>query len=174
MRHFSPFARVFAVAVLAAAVLGSTGCKWFRKDNALYAGAAETRPLEVPPDLDLPHTESAVNLPESAPVNRSALAPSAQAAAASGQANGFLAAGTREQVFARVDQALGLANGLTIVNRAQLLGSFEVDYGGERFLIRVNDADGGSFVAAVDPRGQPTNTPAAQRLITALKAAVAQ
>jgi len=169
MRHFSPIARTFAVAVLAAAVLGSAGCKWFRKDHALYAGAAETRPLEVPPDLDLPRTESAVNLPEPASAQASRPAPGTSA-----QANGFLAAGTREQVFARVDQALGLAQGLTIVNRAQLLGSFEVDYGGERFLIRVNDADGGSFVSAVDPRGQPTNAPAAQRLITALKAAVAQ
>jgi len=176
MRHFSPFVRVFGVLVLAAAVFGNAGCKWFRKDHALYASAAETRPLEVPPDLDLPRTEASVNLPDAASIsaNRSAPGSSTQAATVAGQNNGFLAAGTRAQVFERVDQALGLAQGLTIINRAQLLGSFELDYGGERFLIRVTEADNGSFVSAVDQRGQPINTPAAQRLVIALKAAVAQ
>jgi len=165
MRHFSPV-RVLSVAVLAAAVISGAGCKWFRKDNPLYAAAPESRPLEVPPDLDLPRTEAAMGLPSApASVNRSDVGASA---------NGFAANGTRDQVFERIGQALPLAPGLTIVNRAQLLGSFEVDYGGERFLIRVVEADGGSFVSAVDPRGQPTSTPAAQRLITALKAAVAQ
>jgi len=146
--------------------MSGAGCKWFRKDNPLYAAAPENRPLEVPPELDLPRTDAALDLPAApASVNRSDVGASA---------NGFAARGTRDQVFERVGQALSLAPGLTIVNRAQLLGSFEVTYGGEQFLIRVTETDDGSFVSAVDPRGQPTNTPAAQRLITALRAATAQ
>ena len=50
-------ARVSPIAVpLAAALLvaGLSGCQLFGKKNELYTQSAESRPLEVPPDLDRP------------------------------------------------------------------------------------------------------------------------
>jgi len=171
MRDVSSPVRVLAVAVLAVAVVGVSGCKWFRKDNALYAGPPETRPLEVPPDLDRPRTEGAVAVPQ---VPQSVTRSGAEVASAQANANGFAAAGTREAVLERVARALVLVSGLSIVNQAELLGTFEVEYDGESFMVRVAAAEDGSFVSAVDARGEPANGAAAQRLITSLKGAVAQ
>jgi len=172
MRDVSSPVRVVSAALLAVVVVGGvSGCKWFRKDNALYAGPPETRPLEVPPDLDRPRTEGAVAVPQ-AP--QSVTRAGAEASSAQANTNGFAAAGTREAVFERVARALVLVSGLSIVNQAELLGTFEVEYGGESFMVRVAAAEDGSFVSAVDARGEPANGAAAQRLITALRGAVAQ
>lgn len=163
MRSYSPFLRPLAFAALAIAVLGVTGCKWFRKGNPDYAMSAETRPLEVPPDLNLPNTAGAMKLP---PVG----APAAtQGAAAAASATGFNVAGTREEVFAKVGDALGGIEGVNIASRAQLLGSYDVAYEGSNFLVRVVGVEAGAYVSAVDPRGLPA-AGSAPKLIAALKA----
>jgi hypothetical protein len=162
MRSTSPFLRPLALATLAIAVLGVSGCKWFRKGNPDYALSAETRPLEVPPDLNLPNTAGAMKLPAVG------TAPAAsQTAAAS--ATGFNVAGTREEVFAKVGDALGGIEGLTIASKAQLLGSYDVAYEGSNFLVRVVAVEAGTYVSAVDPRGLPA-AGSAPKLIAALKA----
>ncbi|HEX7801948.1 MAG TPA: hypothetical protein VF471_04245 [Pseudoxanthomonas sp.] len=163
MRSYSPFLRPLAFAALAIAVLGVTGCKWFRKGNPDYAMSAETRPLEVPPDLNLPNTAGAMKLP---PVGSQATA-ATQSAAAS--ATGFNVAGTRDEVFAKVGEALAGVDGLTIASRAQLLGSYDVNYEGSNFLVRVVAVEAGAYVSAVDPRGLPA-AGSAPKLIAALKA----
>lgn len=162
MRSYSPFLRPLALAALAIAVLGVTGCKWFRKGNPDYAMSAETRPLEVPPDLNLPNTAGAMKLP---PVSGQATAP--QSAATS--ATGFNVAGARDEVFAKVGEALAGVDGLTIASRAQLLGSYDVNYEGSNFLVRVVAVEAGAYVSAVDPRGLPA-AGSAPKLIAALKA----
>lgn len=162
MRSYSPFLRPLAFAALAIAVLGVTGCKWFRKGNPDYAMSAETRPLEVPPDLNLPNTAGAMKLP---PVGGQVAA--TQSAAAS--ATGFNVAGPRDEVFAKVGEALAGVEGLTIASRAQLLGSYDVNYEGSNFLVRVVAVEAGSYVSAVDPRGLPA-AGSAPKLIAALKA----
>ena len=98
---------------------------------------------------------------------------SATAAAASPQPNGFAVSGDRDQVFARVGEVLAATEGLTVVNRAQLLGTYDVDYADAKFLVRVTKTDTGAYVAAVDPRGLPASGDPPQRLIAALKAALA-
>src|SRR3546814_11436364 len=55
--------RFLAAAALAVAVLGASGCSWIRKGDELYAQSPENRPLEVPPDLNLPDTSGAMKLP---------------------------------------------------------------------------------------------------------------
>ena len=162
MRSTSSFLRPLALATLAIAVLGVSGCKWFRKGNPDYALSAETRPLEVPPDLNLPNTAGAMKLPAVG------TAPTAsQTAAAS--ATGFNVPGTREEVFAKVGDALGGIEGLTIASKAQLLGSYDVAYEGSNFLVRVVGVEAGAYVSAVDPRGLPA-AGSAPKLIAALKA----
>ena len=161
MRSISPFLRPLAIATLAIAVLGATGCKWFRKGNPDYAMSAETRPLEVPPDLNLPNTAGAMQLPPTgAPTTPQGVASSA---------TGFNVAGPRDEVFAKVGEALADVEGLTIASRAQLLGSYDVAYEGSNFLVRVVAVEAGTYVSAVDPRGLPA-AGSAPKLMAALKA----
>jgi uncharacterized lipoprotein len=161
MRSHSSFLRPLAIAALAIAVLGATGCKWFRKGNPDYAMSAETRPLEVPPDLNLPNTAGAMQLPPTgAPTTPQGVASSA---------TGFNVAGPRDEVFAKVGDALAGVEGLTIASRAQLLGSYDVAYEGSNFLVRVVAVEAGTYVSAVDPRGLPA-AGSAPKLMAALKA----
>src|SRR5688572_19936922 len=95
--------RLATITLITVAVLATSGCSWFRRENKLYAGDPTSRPLEVPPDLDLPRTDGAVTVP-GAPVTASA---SASAAPVAGVSNGFIVPGTRDEVFAKVGDALG-------------------------------------------------------------------
>lgn len=153
-----------AVALLAVALLG--GCSWFRSEN-VFAQPEASRPLEVPPDLDLPNTEGAMALPDGAPasVTRSSMA-------APAAASGFRVDGERDAVFAKVGDLLEATEGVTIASRAQLLGAYDVSYRGSNFLVRVSAVEGGAYVSAVDPRGVPAAGEAAQALIATLKTAL--
>ena len=55
--------RTITVLVVASLLLG--GCSWFsrNKDRTDYANATQTRPLEVPPDLDSPAGNAALTIP---------------------------------------------------------------------------------------------------------------
>lgn len=168
MRHvFSP-SRIAIVAIVAFVVLGTSGCRWFNRTNAMYAQSPESRPLEVPPDLDRPGTSGAMALPPPASATRSEMAP-----APSAPPNGFAVAGSRDEVFTRVGGVLAGVQGLTIVNRAQILGTFDVDYQDAKFLVRITPTDTGAYVAAVDPRGLPAAGEPPLRLIETLRAALA-
>lgn len=70
-RSFS-FPGMNALVLLAVSSLLLGGCSWFsrNKDRTEYQGATQTRPLEVPPDLDSPAGSSALNIPNaSGPVS---------------------------------------------------------------------------------------------------------
>lgn len=159
--------RFATVALVLTAVLATSGCSWFRKESKLYAGDASSRPLEVPPDLDLPRTDGAVTVP-----GGSATASGTATAPVAGVSNGFTVAGSRDEAFAKVGEALAKIEGLTVASRAQLLGVYDVSYEGSNFLVRVSAVDAGAYVAAVDPRGQPATGEAAVKAIAALKAAL--
>ena len=160
MRSNVPMSRaVVATLVLAGIVFGS-GCSWFRKTDDLYAQSPEMRPLEVPPDLDLPRTDAAVNVPSAA----------ARDAVASGQASGgFTVPSAREEAFAKVGEALATVEGLTVTTRAEALGVYDVSYEGSNFLVRVAGTESGSYISAVDPRGLPATGDAPKKLIDALR-----
>jgi uncharacterized lipoprotein len=172
MRHPQTLSRSIAVAVLLVAVMGTSGCKWFRKGSELYAQSPENRPLEVPPDLDRPRTDGAMQMPEATPASVTRSDVQAQQTQASASPNGFAVPGDRDEVFNKVGEALAATQGLTVVNRAQILGTYDVDYGDTKFLVRVTRVDNGAYVSAVDPRGQPAAGEAPQRLVAALKAAL--
>lgn len=161
--------RVLPTALLAVAVVGAGGCSWFHKGpRGDYALPAQERPLEVPPDLNVPDTSSAMQVPALA----SARQPGRPAQAGAPAGNGFTVAGARDEVFGRVGDALANIPGVTIASRAQLLGSFDVSYEGANFLVRVSEVEAGSSVSAVDPRGLPATAEAPTKLIAALKAAL--
>lgn len=164
MRQSVSTVRVLSYALLAVAVAaGTTGC-FKRGVKGDYALAPEMRPLEVPPDLNLPNTSGATAIPALA----SATKPAAVAAPAAA-ANGFTVSGSRDEVFGKVGDALAGVEGLTIASRAQLLGSYDVAYEGSNFLVRVVATDAGAYVSAVDPRGLPATDAAATKLVAALK-----
>lgn len=170
MRPSNSFLRPVGFAVLAVAVAGTAGCSWLKRDNALYAQSPESRPLEVPPDLDQPRTDGAMALPPAAgSVTRSGMA---AAPAASNVA--FTVPGQRDEVFTRVGEALAGTEGATVSSQSQALGTYEVAYAGSQFLVRVSTAQGGVAVSAVDPRGVAATGDAPVRLIAMLQAALAR
>ena len=161
-----PYSRTAAVALLAVAVLATAGCSWFRRgDTEAYRNSPESRPLEVPPDLDQPDTSNAMALPSAGgSVMRSQVG--AQ------QAPGFAVPGQRDAVFAKVGDALAAIPGVTIATRAQLLGTYDVSYEGSDFLVRLVQNGDNVQVSTVDPRGVAANGPPQQKLLAALKTAL--
>ncbi|MBW3549807.1 MAG: hypothetical protein KY442_02980 [Proteobacteria bacterium] len=171
--------------MLLAGLVATSGCSWFRKGNGLYAQNPESRPLEVPPDLDLPRSGAAMASPSSvtasgqaAPAPRPPTAASqparvgASTDAGASAGTGFTMPGSREEVFNRVGEALGGIDGVEVASRAELLGVFDVNYQGGNFLVRVTEAEAGVRVSALDPRGQPATGDAPARLLAALQAAI--
>ncbi|WP_175485525.1 hypothetical protein [Pseudoxanthomonas sp. GM95] len=146
-------------------IVGLSGCKWFHKGpKGDYALEAQARPLEVPPDLNVPSTAGAMQVPTVA-----AGAAASGAAPAAANTSGFNVAGKRDDVFAKLGVALGTVDGLTIASSAQLLGSYDISYQGVSFLVRVSEIASGVYVSAVDPRGVPANGPESTRLMAELK-----
>ena len=144
--RFSQASRPFALVLLAVAVAGASGCSWFKKGaKGDYALAPEMRPLEVPPDLTLPSTAGAMQIPAAA---APAASPSAPAS------TWFNVAGSP---------------GVTVSSKAQLLGVYDVSYEGVNFLVRVVAKDAGSYISAVDPRGLPASGEAPVKLVAQLK-----
>lgn len=193
MRSNISLSRAAVAGVLVAAV---SGCSWFRSANELYAPAPENRPLEVPPDLDMPRTGAAVDAPTGsvtasgtvaaaagsapaaagvpeAPEAIGAVAtPAPSAAPAAGVSTGFTVPGSRDEAFAKVDSALAAIEGVSVASRAELLGVFDVNYREVNFLVRVSEVEAGAYVSAVDPRGMPATGEAAVQLIAQLQAAL--
>ncbi|MGV8923370.1 MAG: hypothetical protein ACOH1L_08485 [Thermomonas sp.] len=160
-------ATVLAIAALAASV---SSCSMFGKKSDLYAQSGETRPLEVPPDLDRPSTDRAMALPDTSSVSASGMN---KAGGSSAAPVGFNATGERDAVFARVGDVLAATDGVTIASKAQILGTYDVSYMGSDFLVRVTKVGNGTYISAVDPRGLPPTGDAPAKLIGALKTAIA-
>ena len=170
MRQTSTVRVVSLVLLGIVTAVATSGCFFKRGARGDYALAPEARPLEVPPDLNLPNTSGASVVPALASSNKPAAASPANAAASH---SGFTVSGSRDEVFGKVGEALAGVEGLTIASRAQLLGSYDVAYEGSNFLVRVVAVDAGAYVSAVDPRGMPATDAAATKLIAALKAKLA-
>lgn len=148
------------------ALASATGCGWFKSrhhtsSNNRYTHSVENRPLEVPPDLDLPNTSAATTLP--APsllgVNR-----------ARSTGVEITLAGPATAAYPKIGKALETIDGVVINGRAEALGSYDVTYGGESFLVRVQDGNGGSRLLALSADGRILSTGPAAQLLAAIKA----
>ena len=87
-------------------------------------------------------------------------------------AGGFTVPGQRDELFAKVGDALAAIPGVTIATRAQLLGTYDVSYEGSDFLVRLVQNGDNVQVSTVDPRGVAANGPTQQKLLAALKTAL--
>lgn len=174
MRQSVSAVRVLSFALIAlTTVVTTTGC-FKRGAKGDYALAPEMRPLEVPPDLNLPSASGENQVPRLASTTAPAAAAAAAPAAPAVGNTGFTIPGSKDEAFAKVGTALEGVQGVTIASRAQLLGSYDVAYEGSNFLVRVVAVDAGAYVSAVDPRGLPATAEAPVKLIAALKAALAK
>lgn len=160
--------RLVMGSVVLAAVVAGSGCGWWRNSNKLYTDDVASRPLEVPPELDRAATATTAGS-----VTASGISPvQPKPADAAVGATGFTVSGTRDDAFNMVGDALAKVEGVTIASRAQLLGAFDVNYGGSNFLVRVTAVEAGAYVSAVDPRGVPATGEAPAKLIASLKQAL--
>ena len=153
---------VLVVAVAFALAAGAGGCSWF-KHKSDYAASKEDRPLEVPPDLDLPDTSASTALPPTA---------GGSPALASGMANpNVLVPGRATEVYPKIGTALEGIPGVTINGRAEALSSYDVSYKGESFLVRAQDSQGGgSRLLALSADGRLLNSGAAAELLKLVRA----
>ena len=127
------------VGAIAMALASASGCGWFRTHND-YTRSVQNRPLEVPPDLDLPETANALPMP------------AAQSSAPS--PIGFVVADAPAAVFTRLGAALAGTPGVVVNGSAAALGSYDVSFQGQNFLIRVEETGGQSRISAISPSGQ--------------------
>lgn len=133
--------RPLMLAALALALASTvTSCGWVRHRTS-YLHSTENRPLEVPPGLDMPDTSAAVALP------------SAGAGQSTSPSDVRLEEGSIT-AYPRIGTILEGIEGVVIIGRAQALGSFDVSYKGQSFLIRVQDSNGGSRLLALSPDGR--------------------
>ncbi len=161
MNSISRFMRPLLFGAVAVALVTASGCHWF-KHKSTYAASQENRPLEVPPDLDLPDTSSATALPPAA-----SLGSSATSTAVSAEGAGFVVAGSSTEIYPRVGVALEGIEGVSISGRAEALRSYDLSYQDQSFLVRVEDSNGGSRISAISADGRIlTSGPAAELLAT--------
>lgn len=145
-------------AVVLALASASSGCSWF-KHRSSYAQSVENRPLEVPPDLDLPNTSSATSMP------------TASALAGTSSVADIRLTDTAAAAYPKIGQALDGISGVVINGRAEALGSYDVTYQGQSFLVRVLDgSSGGSRLIALSADGRLLRSGPAAELLVAVKA----
>jgi uncharacterized lipoprotein len=158
----SPSLRRILSALLIAAVASSAGCSWFRGKSG-YENSPESRPLEIPPDLDMPATDPGMQVPAVAGVS----SPGAASPATGG--GSFTISDTPQGAWKRVGVALERVDGVTITDRAEILSVYNVSYDGQDFLVKV-EADGeASRISALDAEGKALTTGSAARLIALLR-----
>ena len=177
--------------IVVAALLTQGGCVYLRAkfgNSAIYEDAVQSRPLEVPPGLDMPSTAGATTIPDVGP-GAEAAAAAAEAEFAAAQAPGrpataaaqdagaiavagvdsFMVADGIENTWRRVGIALGKIDGVTVGESSQLLHGHEVTFQGVTMLVRVEEAGGQSRVVALGADGQPLRSGPATQLLGLLK-----
>ena len=148
--------RGLIVAVVAVAVLATSGCSWFRGKTG-YELSPESRPLEIPPDLDAPPHDGALSIPVVAASQRGI------------ESQAFSLDDTPAGAFDRVGIALGRIEGVSISERSQLLTVYTVAYEGETFLIRIAPQGEGARVSAVAGEGREITSGAGAKLLGLLR-----
>ena len=153
----SPFrmARPLVAAAIVVALVSAGGCRWFRGSD--YTRSVENRPLEVPPDLDVPSSQNALPMPAS------------QGTAGQPAPAGFVVADSPENVWPRLGAALATIDGVVVTGQSQAVGSYDVSYQGQNFLIRIENTAGQSRVSAIGANGQVLRAGPASILLDQLR-----
>lgn len=148
------------------ATVALSGCAWFRGKDAPYMDSRESRPLDVPPDLVLPTSSAALQIPAAA---AGAPTPGEMPPSAVSPASAFEITDSAENAFRRVGLALGRIDGVTATPVAALT-SYEVGFKGESFLVRLAAQGDAVRVDAISPEGTPISGGEAGELLGLLQA----
>ena len=152
-------------AVLAAmlvAVAAGSGCSWFRGKSG-YESSPESRPLEVPPDLDAPVSDASMTVPAVA----GAKSPSSSQAAVTGAP--FVLSDALDGAWRRVGLALERLDGVTVGERDEAQSVYNVSFEGESFQIKLAPEGDGTRVSAAGQDGSELSTGAAGKLLSQLR-----
>ena len=137
MKRHSPIRWSLPALVIAGSLL--SGCSWFHRDRVdYYKGAQETRPLEVPPDLDTPSSSKelvvpgpgAASAPAAAGTTQAATSAAPSNAAAGAQGADLHVADSVEHTWQRVGLALDRAQIGTLTSRDEAGRSYTMDFNG--------------------------------------------
>jgi uncharacterized lipoprotein len=159
MKPMSNTVRRIASLALVALMLSSVGCSWWRGRSG-YENSPESRPLEVPPDLDTPAADPSMQIPAVA-------GSTASTAPATGQS--FVIGDVPASAWRRLGLALERIDGVTIDSRAELLSVYNVSFGGSSFLVKIAPEGEGSRISTVSEAGQELTSGAPGRLLALLK-----
>ena len=176
-------ARTLFATTIAAAMLAASGCSmfhhkdgggWFHRHNSDYQKSRENRPLEVPPDLDTPATDPSMQIPavRGGASGTDSLPPAASSIAPAVTDPTFTIADTMDGAWERMGHALERIDGVTITQRAQVLGTYEVQYKGATMLLRAAAEGEATRVDAVGPAGKSIRSPEAIELLGILRARI--
>jgi uncharacterized lipoprotein len=118
--------------VIFAAMAGLSGCSWFHTKSDVYSTAVESRPLEVPPDLDSPPNANELLVPQAGSATASGVA-AANAAPASPPAptfaaNQLLVSGNAADTWTKVGPAIENAKIGALSLRDENQRSFILDF----------------------------------------------
>jgi len=139
--------RSLLIGAVAVALVSATGCHWVRstfRGTPNYMKSQESRPLEVPPDLTAPDTSNAMAIPSTSNLGSGRVV---------GE-GGFTVAGTAADNWPKIGAILAGTEGVVVNGNAQAMGSYDVSYQGQTFLVRIEDANGQSRVVAISANGQ--------------------
>lgn len=136
------------------------GCSWFRADSG-YERSPESRPLEVPPELDAPSPAAIMQVPPP-----SAAQPAAAAARSSAA---FAIDDTVDNAYRRIGLALARIEGVDVLQKADALSAYNVRFKGEEFLIRAAASGNRVQVQAVQGDGTTVESAAAGELLARLR-----
>ena len=151
-------ARLLILTLASTALLATSGCSLFRGKTG-YELSPESRPLEIPPDLDAPATGEGLQVPAATSMSVAKAAP----------AQAFTLSDTPASTFGRVGIALERIEGVSISERSQLLGVYTVAYEGETFLVRISPEGQGARIAAASTDGRELNSGAGAKLLGLLR-----
>lgn len=168
-RPVSPLRRAhIAIVFLAGACVLSSGCGIFRVDTG-YTKSEESRPIEVPPDLDTPVVDTSMQVPAVGPGAATARRSSGSSAVPLSTTT-FIVNDSLPSTFARVGVALERLDGVEIDSKSTLLGTYGLKYLGESMLVRITDAgEETSRIAALASDGRASGTPNAAKLLGLLR-----
>lgn len=155
------------LAVVALAVFASSGCSWFRSKTG-YEHSPESRPLEVPPDLDRPTTDPTMQVPAvaGAPAAGSGTPATRQMALPS---SAFVVQDTPDSVWTRLGLALQRTDGVAVGDAARMLSVYNVTFEGESFLVKIEPSGEGTRISAVSGEGRELDRGAGAKLLGLLR-----
>lgn len=121
---------ILRILVTLAAVASLSACSWFHHRSDYYTGAVETRPLEVPPDLDTPPTANEMVVPQSGSGAAGSSAAAPAPAVSSVSATDLHVADSVAGTWQRVGTALDRAKLGSVSARDQNAHTYSLDFKG--------------------------------------------